>query len=266
MRTGQASRTSCRAGAGSGVQAIGVMHSAMPEMAAALDLVRRHWRGPMLAYPEAGWFEMPDWRFIEVDPEGFADAGAGLGQAGCPRPSAGAAVSGPPISGRWPSGSDLAECCPGDQELPVRGHVVDPQELHALLQRPEAGGQGGGQALLAASARGAPPSSPCARRPAGAGSPGRGAAPGGGGRRDCAARAWRSTSPGRRSAARAGCRPPSQCQMRASSSSYTSSAGVPVAGRQVHGRRGSPRMCMRMTPAPLAAAAARGRRDRGSGR
>jgi S-methylmethionine-dependent homocysteine/selenocysteine methylase len=59
---------------GSGVQAIGVMHSAMPEMAAALDLVRRHWQGPMLAYPEAGWFEMPDWRFIEVDPEGFADA------------------------------------------------------------------------------------------------------------------------------------------------------------------------------------------------
>jgi S-methylmethionine-dependent homocysteine/selenocysteine methylase len=64
-----------RALAGLGPRAMGVMHSAIPDTGPALAALRdAGWAGPMLAYPEAGWFEMPDWRFVEVEPEAFADA------------------------------------------------------------------------------------------------------------------------------------------------------------------------------------------------
>jgi S-methylmethionine-dependent homocysteine/selenocysteine methylase len=71
-----------RALAALGPRAIGVMHSAVPDTGPALAALRREWSGPMLAYPEAGWFEMPDWRFVEVEPEAFADAALGWVAAG----------------------------------------------------------------------------------------------------------------------------------------------------------------------------------------
>jgi S-methylmethionine-dependent homocysteine/selenocysteine methylase len=60
-----------------GPQAMGVMHSSIPDTGPALTELRRCWAGPTLAYPEAGWFEMPDWRFVEVEPDAFAEAGLG---------------------------------------------------------------------------------------------------------------------------------------------------------------------------------------------
>jgi homocysteine S-methyltransferase len=60
-----------------GPQALGVMHCAIPDTGPALAALRDLWDGPVLAYPEAGWFEMPDWRFVEVEPAAFAEAALG---------------------------------------------------------------------------------------------------------------------------------------------------------------------------------------------
>ncbi|MDH3670258.1 MAG: homocysteine S-methyltransferase family protein [Gammaproteobacteria bacterium] len=51
----------------------GVMHSCADETTAALEILFRHWSGPVSAYPESGYFEMPEWRFVDiVAPEAFA--------------------------------------------------------------------------------------------------------------------------------------------------------------------------------------------------
>jgi len=44
----------------------GIMHSPVDATTEALDLLRRRWAGPLMAYPESGYFEMPNWRFVEV--------------------------------------------------------------------------------------------------------------------------------------------------------------------------------------------------------
>lgn len=49
-----------------GVDAAGVMHSGAELVAEALHEVRRHFDGPLMAYPDSGYFEMPDWRFVDV--------------------------------------------------------------------------------------------------------------------------------------------------------------------------------------------------------
>jgi S-methylmethionine-dependent homocysteine/selenocysteine methylase len=43
-----------------------VMHTAPPTTTKALSVVRAHWAGPLGAYAESGYFEMPDWRFVDV--------------------------------------------------------------------------------------------------------------------------------------------------------------------------------------------------------
>jgi homocysteine S-methyltransferase len=49
-----------------GVDAAGVMHSGSELIAEALETVRRHFHGPLMAYPDSGYFEMPQWRFVDV--------------------------------------------------------------------------------------------------------------------------------------------------------------------------------------------------------
>jgi homocysteine S-methyltransferase len=51
---------------GRGVDAAGVMHSSSELVAEALRSVRQHFDGPLMAYPDSGYFEMPDWRFVDV--------------------------------------------------------------------------------------------------------------------------------------------------------------------------------------------------------
>ncbi|MEE9250682.1 MAG: homocysteine S-methyltransferase family protein [Alphaproteobacteria bacterium] len=51
---------------GQGVDAAGVMHSGAELIVEALQPVRRHFAGPLMAYPDSGYFEMPDWRFVDV--------------------------------------------------------------------------------------------------------------------------------------------------------------------------------------------------------
>jgi methionine synthase I (cobalamin-dependent) len=45
---------------------IAVMHTSPNDTGEALEIVRRSWQGPLGAYPESGYFKMPDWQFIDV--------------------------------------------------------------------------------------------------------------------------------------------------------------------------------------------------------
>ncbi|MFO1046577.1 MAG: homocysteine S-methyltransferase family protein [Geminicoccaceae bacterium] len=59
------------------VEAVGIMHTAVPEIDEALDLLLARTTLPVMAYPEAGYFRSPDWNFVEVEPEAFAEAAMG---------------------------------------------------------------------------------------------------------------------------------------------------------------------------------------------
>jgi len=48
------------------IDAAGIMHTGAEVMGEALEVVRRHFDGPLMAYPDSGYFEMPDWRFVDV--------------------------------------------------------------------------------------------------------------------------------------------------------------------------------------------------------
>jgi homocysteine S-methyltransferase len=52
--------------------AVHVMHTDVPDVDEALDVVRRHWDGPLGAYPQSGWFIPPHWQFSDLTPEAFA--------------------------------------------------------------------------------------------------------------------------------------------------------------------------------------------------
>jgi homocysteine S-methyltransferase len=49
-----------------GGSVLAVMHSEVGDTGPALEVARRHWTGPLAAYPESGYFEMPSWRFADV--------------------------------------------------------------------------------------------------------------------------------------------------------------------------------------------------------
>jgi homocysteine S-methyltransferase len=56
-----------------GVDVAGAMHTGADSMADALGTVRRHFAGPLMAYPDSGYFAMPDWRFVDiVAPDAYA--------------------------------------------------------------------------------------------------------------------------------------------------------------------------------------------------
>jgi homocysteine S-methyltransferase len=44
------------------------MHSGSGLVSEALKTLRAHYDGPLMAYPDSGYFEMPDWRFVDVIP------------------------------------------------------------------------------------------------------------------------------------------------------------------------------------------------------
>ncbi|HEX6102304.1 MAG TPA: homocysteine S-methyltransferase family protein, partial [Alphaproteobacteria bacterium] len=57
---------------------LAIMHSEPDTVAAALDILARHWSGPVGAYPHSGDFVMPNWLFEEVvAPDAFAEMAAG---------------------------------------------------------------------------------------------------------------------------------------------------------------------------------------------
>ncbi len=47
---------------------ISIMHSSPNDTSDAIDILRQHWKGPMGAYPESGYFRMPEWTFVDIIP------------------------------------------------------------------------------------------------------------------------------------------------------------------------------------------------------
>jgi S-methylmethionine-dependent homocysteine/selenocysteine methylase len=43
-----------------------VMHTSPNDTGEALEIVRKHWHGPLGTYPESGYFTMPDWQFVDI--------------------------------------------------------------------------------------------------------------------------------------------------------------------------------------------------------
>ena len=53
--------------------AAGIMHTRVEDTAPALEVLKQHWQGPLLAYAETGKLILPDWRYEEVSsPEDYA--------------------------------------------------------------------------------------------------------------------------------------------------------------------------------------------------
>ena len=66
-----------------GVRAAGIMHSNVNLIEPALEQLRARFEGPLLAYPDSGYFRMPDWQFVDlIPPDEFARAGRGWADGG----------------------------------------------------------------------------------------------------------------------------------------------------------------------------------------
>ena len=51
-----------------GGEVLGIMHTNAHIVGPALDIVKRQWDGPMMAYPDSGYFTMPNWQFVDIIP------------------------------------------------------------------------------------------------------------------------------------------------------------------------------------------------------
>jgi S-methylmethionine-dependent homocysteine/selenocysteine methylase len=56
------------------VQAAGLMHSSADVIGESSAILRRKYKGPLLAYPDSGYFRMPHWQFEDViEPEALVE-------------------------------------------------------------------------------------------------------------------------------------------------------------------------------------------------
>jgi homocysteine S-methyltransferase len=56
-----------------GGQAAGIMHTRAEDIGPALEVLREHWSGPLMAYAETGKLVLPDWRYEEISsPQEYA--------------------------------------------------------------------------------------------------------------------------------------------------------------------------------------------------
>jgi len=51
-----------------GGEVLGIMHTNAHIVGPALDILKRQWTGPMMAYPDSGYFKMPKWQFVDIIP------------------------------------------------------------------------------------------------------------------------------------------------------------------------------------------------------
>ncbi len=51
-----------------GVRVAGVMHSDVAMIPPTIELLRHRWSGPLMAYPDSGYFKMPHWQFVDIIP------------------------------------------------------------------------------------------------------------------------------------------------------------------------------------------------------
>ena len=52
----------------SDAQVAGIMHSKANITMPALDILRTQWDGPLMAYPDSGYFAPPHWQFVDIIP------------------------------------------------------------------------------------------------------------------------------------------------------------------------------------------------------
>jgi S-methylmethionine-dependent homocysteine/selenocysteine methylase len=51
-----------------GIRAAGVMHSKAHTIAPMIEVLKARWTGPLMAYPDSGYFKMPHWQFVDIIP------------------------------------------------------------------------------------------------------------------------------------------------------------------------------------------------------
>ena len=51
-----------------GIDAVGVMHTGAEVISDTIAKIKTHYSGPLTAYPDSGYFEMPDWKFVDIIP------------------------------------------------------------------------------------------------------------------------------------------------------------------------------------------------------
>ena len=49
-----------------GIDAVGVMHTGAEVISETISEIKPHFIGPLAAYPDSGYFEMPDWKFVDI--------------------------------------------------------------------------------------------------------------------------------------------------------------------------------------------------------
>ncbi len=47
---------------------VSIMHTSPNDTDEAIAVVRKYWKGPLGAYPESGYFRMPEWTFVDIIP------------------------------------------------------------------------------------------------------------------------------------------------------------------------------------------------------
>ncbi|MGE3874398.1 MAG: homocysteine S-methyltransferase family protein [Parvibaculaceae bacterium] len=52
--------------AATGADVVSIMHTLPNHVGGALEIARKSWKGPLGAYPESGFFKMPDWQFVDI--------------------------------------------------------------------------------------------------------------------------------------------------------------------------------------------------------
>ena len=52
--------------ASAAITLVNVMHTAVPDVQEALEVLADIWDGPFGVYPESGFFQMPNWQFVDV--------------------------------------------------------------------------------------------------------------------------------------------------------------------------------------------------------
>ena len=51
-----------------GIRVAGVMHSKVNTIAPTVELLKARWSGPLMVYPDSGYFKMPHWQFVDIIP------------------------------------------------------------------------------------------------------------------------------------------------------------------------------------------------------
>jgi len=64
--------------------AIGIMHTSVAAIEAALVAIKSHFSGMLMAYPDSGYFVAPNWQFEDIiEPQVLLEYAKGWQKSGC---------------------------------------------------------------------------------------------------------------------------------------------------------------------------------------